>query len=151
MKKLHLSLCLLMIVSLFSCGSDDNDTPETIEISEANLIGTWKLTGFSENGVPVELDACDLLYTMQLSKTQNGENIAVYVEGYLDQGECKTSTSVDYVWELVSGNLNTETADMGTDQDTEKIIELTATSLKLEYTDIEDTETIVYVDTYTRQ
>ncbi|WP_299258370.1 lipocalin family protein [uncultured Aquimarina sp.] len=150
MKKLNLFLTLLLTITLFSCGSDDDGTTETFEITEANLIGAWKLISVTENGTAIQLDECDLLYSVQLSVEQ-GENRAVYTEAGLEGNSCTIFTSTDYTWSLTSDNiLNTETLE-GSDQDSEKIIELTAITLKLEYIDTEGSDTFITVDTYTKQ
>ncbi len=151
MKKL--SLFVLLIAAMFtSCGSDD-DSPVGAEITEANLIGNWKLTSETENGTEITLDACDLLYTIQLFVNDQGENRAKFIEGVeTTGGACEPSTSVDYVWSLTSGNmLNTETVEGSVDQDSEKIIELTTSTLKLEYTENEGNEEFIIVETYTKQ
>ena len=152
MRKSYLILNLFLITSLIiSCSNDDSNN-ETLEINEANLIGTWELTKFVENGETIQPGTCDT-YFATYSKTSNGENRVVYLEGYDDQnGECATSLSTDYTWSLSSGNiLSTEVLATGGDQDMVKIVELTTTTLIIEYSYEEGTTTYLILETYTRK
>ncbi|AXT61345.1 hypothetical protein D1816_13640 [Aquimarina sp. AD10] len=150
MKKL--SLFILLIAATFTSCSDDDESPATgIEITEANLIGNWKITAETENGNAVTLDNCDLFLTTQLFVNDQGENRATFIEGVEMEGICTPTTSDGYTWSLVSGNiLKTETIDNIIAPDLEKIIELTASTLKLEYTETEGSEEIVIIETYTK-
>ncbi len=148
MKKLNLFLTLLLTITLFSCGSDDDGTLENIEITEANLIGTWDLTSGTENGESYEPFSC--VYRMTLATDANGENVATFVEGYIENGDCQESTSVDYWWAVSGNNLNTGIEDIDTYDESEEIIELSSTTLRLRYTEEEEGITYTYVDTYTK-
>ncbi|MBQ4818827.1 lipocalin family protein [Aquimarina sp. MMG016] len=159
MKKFDLLLILMCIFtfSFISCGEDDDQIEPPVietelEITEANLIGSWKLTSETENGVALVLDACEVQYTINLFVNEQGENRATFIEDISNGSDCELSTSNEYVWSLSSGNiLNTELVDGGFDQDSEKIIELTTTTLKFEYKEVEDGEEFVYIETYTKK
>jgi len=152
MKKLNLLLILTLTITLFSCGSDDDGTPQIVQITEANLIGDWELTSNSENGTIFELETC--VYTMKLSKKENGDNLAVFIEGYLESGSCNPSTSVDYVWSVSNNTLNTGIEGNDNNDDSQEILELTATTLVLKseetYTENGETQVDVYVETFTK-
>jgi len=141
MKKLNLLLTLVLAITLFSCGSDDDGTPQPVEITEANLIGTWQWTSETENGVIVALSECDLMDTIEYKM----DNIATHISH--DQGSdgC-ISFSFDSAWSL-DGNLISYDAG---DAD-ETILELTNTTLSVTYIDEDDAgTTYIYVDTYTK-
>ena len=153
MKKMYLILGLFITTSLLvSCSKDDDNGNEMLEINEANLIGTWELTKFVENGETIQPETCDT-YFATYSKTSNGENLVVYLEGYEDQnGKCATSLSTDYTWSLSSGNiLSTEVLATGGDQDMVKIVELTTTTLMIEYSYEEGNTTYLILETYTKK
>jgi len=152
MKNRFLFLVLTTTILISACSSDDNDASSGIEITEANLLGKWKLTSTTENGNSLNLDKCELLYTIILSKNDQGENRASYIEAIQQGDSCEESTSVDYIWLITSGNiLNTQTLVEGSDQGTEKIVELTANTLVLESLETEGSEEFIYVDSYTKQ
>ena len=65
MKKLHLSLCLLMIVTLFSCGSDDNDN-DTPEIN-SELLAKWGQVSFSQQGEVMTITDCEKRSTIEFT------------------------------------------------------------------------------------
>jgi hypothetical protein len=65
-------LCLLTLIVLtgFSCGNDDDNSLSITEQNRANIIGTWKLTSETENGIDIDLEDCELLLTLIFNTTQ---------------------------------------------------------------------------------
>ena len=154
MKKL--SLFILLIATIFISCSKDDDASDTVEITEANLIGKWQLTRIEEDGKEIRLDDCDKKDISQFSIRENGNKLAIFVENGESNGVCKPYTSTDYTWEL-SGNKFSTFILENTNRNYEDfytIIELSKTILKLEsketYKDDQGNEkTSVYIETFT--
>tara|TARA_R110002050_G_scaffold300018_1_gene467344 strand:- start:20612 stop:21031 length:420 start_codon:yes stop_codon:yes gene_type:complete len=139
MKILKISLILTIISCFtFSCSSDDS--PSTEE-NAAKLIGTWKLTSETEDGASIQLDTCELLYTIIISSTQITSK-----DYYGDNCEIEDSYSITY---SLKGNTITTTEDGETYNST--IITLNSTTLSIESSYEEDGETYTYTETYTKQ
>lgn len=130
---LTLIICLLLILT--SCSSDDNGGGE-INFGDY-IIGTWRYTSSTFNGVNDELTECDLLNTLVINSTEVVDT--EYFGDTCDKTDIITGTySID-------GNIISATFDG--DTYTTEILTLNNTTLTLK-----DTEgTDVYTDTYTRQ
>lgn len=148
MKKLTL-LLLCIVATLTSCSSDDDAAPA---ITEAKLIGKWQWTASTENGEAVELDECDLKDTFEFKS--NGDLINTYypstattINGQTTVTCSDEALSDNYKWSLSGDQLTTifNAADV---EENSKIIELTDTTLKIEYSGEEAGEKFVDVDTY---
>lgn len=145
MKKI--SVCILLIAAIFtSCSKDDDGGSD---ISEANLVGKWQWTASIENGKTDELDECDLKETNEYKA--NGELVNTYFYGGTNQNgevDCSNSGTTTYKWSL-SGDQLTEIYE-GNDSDISTIIELTGTTLKIQYKYEEAGINYTSVDTFTR-
>ncbi len=153
MKKLNLFVLLIAAFSIISCGDDDGGSGAALEITEENLVGTWQWTSSTIDGEAYELDDCQKQDTSTYSITSTGENIAVFTEHYLEDGDCISSESNEYTWSLTDTVLS-EIFGLA-DSRLYTITELTDTTLKLRsddfYMENGETKTEVYIDTYTRQ
>ncbi|WP_108867555.1 lipocalin family protein [Aquimarina aquimarini] len=155
MKKLN--LFILLIATIFiSCSKDDDQTPETIEITEKNLIGKWQLTKIEEDGKQITLNPCDKKDISQFSIKEDGSKLAIFIGNSEINGECTPHQSTDYTWELSNNKFSTFilTGDRRNAEDLYTIIELTKTVLKTEsretYKDDQGNEkTSVYIETFT--
>lgn len=132
MKK-ALTLCFLLI-TIASCSSDDNS--ETDE-NQASIIGTWKFTSSSTNGISDSIDTCDLLNTLVIS---NGQMSATEYWGT----DC-TETDIYSTGYTISGMSISVTE--GGESYTLEILTLNEATLSIKEVDEGD----VYIDTYTRQ
>ena len=144
MRKSYLILNLFLITSLIiSCSNDDDNSNELLEINDANLIGKWQLTAYTENGNSITLDQCE-------SNNINeyfADNTVEITYSYENGSTPVACTEVSYMslWEL-NGNIITYEAG----DSPETILELTETTLKIKYTDNEEGITYTYIDTYTK-
>ncbi|MBN4070778.1 lipocalin family protein [Olleya sp. AH-315-F22] len=137
MKAIKKALALsLMIIIAFGCSnSDDSNGSDSVSQDNlAKIIGLWKFTSSTTNGViDVIDDPCELLFNLDFTANQ------VSIQEYSGEG-CSTqqSTSDSY---SISGN----TLNIGG-----FVVEITTlnnTTLKVQYT--EGTDTIT--ETYTKQ
>ena len=154
MKKL--SLFILLIATTFVSCSKDDDVSDAVEITEINLIGKWQLTKIEEDGKESILDDCDKKEISQFSIRENGNKLAIFVGYSKNNGECTSSISADYTWELSGNKLSTFilTDNNRAFEDSYTILELSKTTLKLEaektYKDDEGNEKAsVYIETFT--
>ena len=139
MKILKITLILTIITCFaFSCSSDDSNSTKA---NQANIIGTWKLTSETENGTSIQLDECELLFTVVITSTQ-----ITSTDYYGDNCEIEDSYSITY---SLKGNTITTTEDGETYNST--IITLNSTTLSIESSYEEDGETYTYTETYTKQ
>jgi len=104
MKKTFLSICLLATVTIgvfSSCKKDKDDPNQEIEITTANMIGSYKLTAETDklgtlperNTLAEDYDACELddLYQFE----------AANVVKYVDAGtKCEEDHSGTVTWKL---------------------------------------------------
>jgi hypothetical protein len=124
----------LLLITIISCSSDDNSTTED---NQANIIGTWKLSSSSTNGVADTLDACDLQTTLVITSNQ------ITITEYWGDNCMETDTySISYT---ISGE-NITISESGVSY-TSEITTLTSTTLSIKDVDEGD----VYTETYTRQ
>lgn len=136
MKKIILSLFVLA-ASFSSCSKDDDggaDNNSGSEISEANLIGKWQLTGITRDGKAVELDECDLKSSYEFKS----DKTSIFVEtGFINEGAdeeiCK-EWAYPAKWSLSSSTLTIIYDD---ENDVSEIIELSNTTLIFDDSDSE--------------
>ena len=135
MKNLKRLLTLsLLLITIIACSSDDSSTTED---NQASIIGTWKFTSSSTNGVADDVDTCDLLNTLVITSNQ------VTVTEYWGENCVETDTfTISYT---ISGNIITITE--GGETYTSEITTLNATTLSIKDVDEGD----IYIETYTRQ
>ena len=128
-----LIICLFLILT--SCSSDDNGGTDIN--FEDSIIGTWKYTSSTFNGVNDELTECDFLNTLVFNSTQ-----LISTEYYGDTCEMIDITTETYsiTGTLISIIFEGETY-------TSEILILNTTTLSLKDIDGSDE----YIDTYTRQ
>ncbi|MEW7289031.1 lipocalin family protein [Aquimarina sp. 2304DJ70-9] len=111
-------------------------------INESDLIGTWQLTSATENGEEYT-NACTQRTTVDFK--ENGTvDFVLYAED--NAGQCSIDSSFASPWSLSENVINYDV-----DDEPETIIELTSTTLKLQYTIIEGNEQFVIVNTYTKK
>ncbi|GAA4882584.1 hypothetical protein GCM10023311_00830 [Flaviramulus aquimarinus] len=141
MKNLKLTLLTIITTCLtFSCSSDD-DSSSSENFAEL-IIGTWKWTATSENGVADTLTECELQNTITFAST-------TYTGVEHDNGNAPcTSYNFDGTYTIVG---NTLTLGDDLEEDTEEIETLNSTTLVFEYEETFNNETTIYRDTYTRQ
>ncbi|WP_438710400.1 lipocalin family protein [Aquimarina muelleri] len=151
MKKLVL-LTLLISTIFTSCSSDDDNNG----ITEANLIGKWQHTNSIENGEEAILDECDLMDTIEFKANNVITTMTFYTNIVVENSQttttCKEDSSETGKWSL-SGEIVTNVFE--NEPYTGKVLELTNTTLKIEYTDeYKDQEgntvTDTHIDTYKR-
>jgi len=131
--KKALTLSLLLIVFM-ACSSDDDSSTED---NQASIIGTWKFTSSSTNGVADSVDACDLLNTLVIISNQ--------VTGTEYWGtDCAEIDTYSFSY-TISGKTITTTE--GGESYSSEITTLNATTLSIRDVDEGD----VYMETYTRQ
>ncbi|WNH08138.1 lipocalin family protein [Thalassobellus suaedae] len=135
MKNLKRLLTLsLLLITIMACSSDDSSTTED---NQANIIGTWKLSSSSTNGVVDSLDACDLQTTLEIASSQ------IDITEYWGDNCVESDTySISYT---VSGK-NLTISESGFSY-TSEITTLTSTTLSIKDVDEGD----VYIETYTRK
>ena len=124
---------LVLAVVFGSCSKDDDNN------SAASLIGTWKLTAEKYNGVPYQLDVCELKSTLKFTETK-----VTYKE--YDGTNCS-----DEYTETYSYTRNGNTIKVNADGETELIEISKLTSTTLELTQMDDEDNDIYVSTYTKQ
>lgn len=128
-----LGLCMLLI-TIIACSSDDNSNSEE---NQAKLIGTWKFTSSTTNGVADSTEDCELLETLVISSSQ------VAVTDYWGD-DCSESETYSISYTL-NGNSITTTEE-GVSY-TSEIVILNNTTFTVK--DVDDGD--IYINTYTRQ
>lgn len=129
----RIAFVLVLAVVFSSCSKDDDNN------SAASLIGTWKLTAEKYNGVPYQLDACELKSTLKFTETK-------VTNTEYDGTDCSDEYTETYGYTR-NGNTININADGETAQI--EITKLTSTTLELTQTYVEDSE--IYVQTYVKQ
>jgi hypothetical protein len=141
MKTLKLTLLVIVTACLtFSCESDDDNNDSSGNFAEL-IIGTWKWTASSANGVAEALTECDLMDTTTFTSTTYSG-----VEHGSNSGNAPCSSDEYDGTYSINGNVITWDGDP---EDTDEIATLNATTLVLKYVDSDDST--VYLDTYTKQ
>tara|TARA_R110002051_G_scaffold34689_3_gene77091 strand:- start:5318 stop:5737 length:420 start_codon:yes stop_codon:yes gene_type:complete len=139
MKILKITLILTIITCFaFSCSSDDSNSTKA---NQANIIGTWKLKSETENGTSIQLDECELLFTVVITSTQ-----ITSTDYYGDNCEIEDSYTSNY---SIDGNTITITEDGETYESTIVTLNNSTLTITLRYED--NGETYTYTETYTRQ
>lgn len=134
------SLLVLMAFIVMSCSSDDDNNPATFSI-----IGDWALTSFQSEGEPLQSYDCPDRIEITSSTYEFTEyfdfsdgNGCVIVPGQINSPESYTL------------NGSTFTVNDEGEVIVYEIIEITATTLRLQETYVEDGETFVDTEIYTR-
>jgi hypothetical protein len=138
LKNLFLILCVAFIS--FSCSSDDDSSgdSDTTAQNKANIIGTWKFTSSTTNGVlDTDNDPCLTQLTITFNTTQVS-TLDIYGEN------CELSDTYTTTYSISGNNINI--VDDG-ETYTVEITTLNSTTLTIE--DSEDND--VYTETYTKQ
>ena len=134
-------IILLAVVTTcltFSCSNDDDNGGDS-----DSIIGTWKWTSSSVNGVNDPLTECHLLNTFTFTSTAYSA-----VEHKSGSAPC---TANDYNGTYtISGIILTWDVNSN-DPDVDEIQTLNSTSLVLKKEENDGNSTFVYLDTYTRQ
>ncbi|AUP81465.1 lipocalin-like domain-containing protein [Flavivirga eckloniae] len=141
MKTLKLTLLTIITACLtFSCNSDD-DSPAK---SNAELIiGTWKWTEGTQDGVAETLTECDLLDTLTFTDTQI--SYASHEEG---TAPCATANTFSDTY-TIDGNIITSDIEIALTK-TYEIITLNSTTLVLKFEETENNETNIYTNTFVK-
>ena len=144
MKRMPQILLALTLLIITSCSSDDDNNGNQNSNNEELIIGSWTWSAQSENGIDVgPLSECELLETFVF----DGEQVEQIDYSGSPCTEAFRSTE-NY---SINGNQITfSDIDDPTDSYTDEIIELNATTLKLRYEETFNSETFIYIDTYTR-
>ncbi len=133
-------LMLITFISLtsFACSSDDDSgDPDSTSQNQANIIGTWRFTSSTTNGVADTIDDCELMDTALFTSSQV---TFTYFEGV----NCADSESETFNYSI---NGNTLSATIEGETFTSEIITLNSTTLTIQDVDGNDT----YTETYTKQ
>lgn len=129
----RLTFVLLLTVVFASCNNDDDKN------SSDSLIGTWKLTAEKYNGVPYQLDECELKSTLKFTDTK------------VTNTEYDGTDCADVFTETYSYTKNGNTLMINADGDIVEMVisNLNATTLELTEVDTEDND--IYITIYSRQ
>ncbi len=162
MSKINLFYFLCLITLTFSCGGDDESTP--MNANDDLLVGTWNLVSLDYSGVSTTTDPYG--ETISSSFEGQGKDITATVEfkenmEYLSSGSY-TVTLVQEVygyeieqdvpisnflgfgtWEK-EGDIVRTMAEGSTEAGESTIVELTESSLKFEFTQVQNQETQGY-------
>jgi hypothetical protein len=131
-------------IAAFACSSDD-DNSGTTEVTQAKLIGTWKFTSSTTNGVlDTDFYTCDFEDTYEISAT------SITITYYWDpSGEDGSNCELDGTYAFnYSINGNTLSNDEG---ESTKVLTLNDTTLVFEDTEVYEGTTYVYTETFTKQ
>lgn len=138
-KKLTKMFLILTIGLLVACSSDDSSNSDSFE---TDIIGTWELTSLTTNGI-------ELLQNDECSSTITFTASSVISTDYFDNQD-GNGCVIDYVSDpgtySITGNMLTGTVDGETI--TFEIIQLNATTLKLEASITEDGITFTFIQTF---
>lgn len=133
-------LMLITFISLtaFACSSDDDsgDSGSTTQ-NQANIIGTWRFTSSTTNGVADTLDVCELMDTAVFTSSQ-------VTFTYFEGTNCSDTGSDTFNYSI---NGNTLSATIQGETFTQEIVTLNSTTLTIQDVDGDDT----YTETYTKQ
>ncbi|WP_033956921.1 lipocalin family protein [Psychroserpens jangbogonensis] len=142
-KKITRIFLVLTLGLIFSCDSDDDNTDTSLTNAEL-IIGSWTWTAQSENALDSgPLSECELLETFIYDGMQ--------VEQIDYSGSPCTQAFTSTENYSIDGNILTfSDINDATDFYSEEIIELNATTLKLRYEETFNSETSIYIDTYTK-
>ncbi|KGO86920.1 hypothetical protein Q765_08095 [Flavobacterium rivuli WB 3.3-2 = DSM 21788] len=139
MKK-FLIVCFTAL-ALTGCGNDDDRTVTPTPSSP--IIGSWKLSTYTNNGTPETLNDCRKQSTITFRDEQKAFTVTDYA--YL-QSVC-TSSSFDGTWVNTAGNAYTITTQGGT-QDLE--ITVSGNTLSITFNDGTEANPYYAVSAYTK-
>ncbi|WP_179004359.1 lipocalin family protein [Winogradskyella forsetii] len=143
MKQISRIFLVLSVGIFLSCSSDDDSLNPSSTNAEL-IIGSWTWSAQSENGVDSgDLTDCQLLETFIYDGTQVAQ-----IDYYGDA--CDQSYSSIENYSIEGNTLTFFDVDDETDFYSEEIIELNTTTLKLRYEETYNSETFIYIDTYTK-
>lgn len=130
---------ILTIVLLVACSSDDSSNSNSYE---TDIIGTWELLSLTANGI-------DLLQGEECSSTFTFTATTIVSTDYFDNDD-GNGCVLDYISDpgtySITGDMLTGTVDDETV--TFEIIQLNATTLKLEATITEGGQTFTFIQTF---
>lgn len=129
---------------MVSCGDDDDEAPSRMELLTAK---SWKLTDTKANGQSLLefIDDCDLDDLLKFES--NGTVVFSFGAAKCDPDE---PNSLSGTWSFQNNDSEIRVVADG-DTSVVKIEELSATTLRISYTDTELGVTINYEETYTAQ
>jgi len=141
MKKITKMFLILTFGMLVSCGSDDSSDSNTFE---TDIIGTWELISSTANGLEFfESTECQTLLTFTATTIVSTE-----FYDYEDGNGCVLDYVSDSGTYTLSGNILTGTIDDETA--TFEILELNATTLKIQGNITEEGLSIIFIQTFVK-
>lgn len=141
---------LLIAATITSCSSDD-DSAGALEITTANLVGKWQLINSTTDGKVETLNECELKYTIEYLSNGTVNWVDPYNNAKPDEPINCIESNGTLFWELVDLTIYLKEKVEDTNEDPEKILELTKTTLKTQYTYQLNTNTFQeVVETYKR-
>ena len=129
----RLTFVFVLAVIFASCNKDDDNN------SAVSLIGTWKMTAEKYDGIPYQLDVCELKSTLK------------FTDAKVTSTEYDGTNCSDIYTETYGYTRNGNTLKINTDGEIIDIEISKLTSTTLELTQIDDEENYIYVSTYTKQ
>ncbi len=135
-------LYLFAITLVFASCKKDDDAMDTDD-NEANIVGTWKITSETENGVPLTLDECEVLGTINFRSNGTATDTYYYGEN------CAMTDVENYNYSINDDQLTISYGD--NESYTVTITTLNNTTLKIEDSYEEEGVTYTYSSTYTKQ
>ena len=130
-------------IAAFACSSDDDSGSN--EVNQAKLIGTWKFTSSTTNGVAdTDNYICDFEETYEIDATSI--TIMFYADPSGDDGaNCQLDGTFSFDYNINGDTLSDDDGNSVT------ILTLNDTTFTFEETDTEDGVTDVYTETYTKE
>ncbi|WP_299888030.1 lipocalin family protein [uncultured Lacinutrix sp.] len=143
MKKLTTNLLIILFISIsFSC-SKDNSIDDDTTLNIGSLLGVWKLTASSQNGINYKLTECDLLDLIIFDET----NI-IYVYNKSGKGNKCSVQTLNKSYTL-RDNIITE--EDGTEITIQQLFITEPSSLIIEFEEVSDNEIIIFRETYIKK
>jgi hypothetical protein len=137
----NLFILTLVLFVTFSCDNDDEEQSE--EETTSKLIGTWKFTSSTTDGVPdTDFYICDLLDLLIFTQTTVTSKYYEDPSGTNGSNCVETSSTENY---SIDGEVITVNNYSST------IITLTNTKLVFEDIETDGTDTFIYTETYIKQ
>lgn len=143
MKNLKPTLLIVLSITIFFSCTSDNSLNDDSALTVGSLLGAWRLTASSQNGVSIELTECDLSDLIIFDKTK-----LMYVFNKSGSG---TKCSIDILKKDYTVRDNIITEDDGTEIIIQQIYTMEPSSLILEFEDTYDDEVVVYRETYVKR
>jgi len=141
----------LILFIVFSCKNDDDDDSSNVndtEQNQSNILGNWKFTSSTTNGVEdTDNYICDFEETLEFTSTTATDKF--YYDPSEENGpNCELEETLIFNYSI-NGNQITQTFDNG-NSFTVEIVELSGTTFKFKNVESSDTETFTYITTYTK-